>query len=171
MNFLQSNNDTDLQAPTESRVRIRRIGLAWAAVVVWAGIVWALGGDAFSATRTNSTIVQIFQALFGDLDMHTRYRILMGVRKSAHFIEYAILAILTFRAALISASRNRWTSATWVAIFIVATLATADEARQTFSSTRTGSPYDVLLDISAGAIAIIGLLVISQRMREGTQTA
>ncbi|MEZ4290930.1 MAG: VanZ family protein [Myxococcota bacterium] len=59
--------------------------------------------------------------LIGDMDCRTRYRIYLGARKAAHVVEYAILALLTFRAALITAHRRRSATACSAALFIVAT--------------------------------------------------
>ncbi len=145
--------------------RRRRAMLAWLCVAVWAGVIWVLGGDDFSLARTSHTISPWLEWLIGDLDRATRYRIFVAIRKSAHFVEYAILAILTFRAALLAAPRNRLATAGWVALFLVATLACADEARQAFSTARSGSPIDVLIDVTGGTLAILGLLAIARRMR------
>ena len=49
-------------------------------------------------------------------------------------------------------------------------VATADEARQAFSSTRTGSPNDVLIDVTGGAVAVAALLLISRRLRAPDDT-
>ena len=148
-----------------ARRSMRRIVLAWTLVVCWGALIWTLGGDSFSFSDTNDAIIPWLDWLTGDLDYRTRYRIYVGIRKSAHFIEYAILALLTFRAALLAARQTRLMTAGWVALFFVASLATADEARQAFSPVRTGSPYDVLLDIAGGLIAVLGVLVISRRFR------
>ena len=128
-------------------------------------MIWILGGDGFSLAATSRTISPWLEFLIGDLDPATRLKIFLAIRKSAHFFEYAILAILTFRAALLAAPRNQLATAGWVALFLVAILATADEARQAFSSARSGSPYDVVIDVTGGLIAIIGLIVITRRMR------
>lgn len=159
----------DSRAPDPSpppRKRRRRLVIAWTLVVVWAAVIWILGGDQFSLAETSRTISPWIEWLIGDLDHATRYRIFLGIRKSAHFVEYAILAILTFRAALITAPRNQLATAAWVALFLVATLAGADEARQAFSNARTGSPTDVLIDVTGGSIAILGLVLITRRMRQ-----
>lgn len=142
-----------------------RIAFAWILVIVWAGVIWMLGGDDFSFQETSETLSPWLKWLIGDLDHQTRIKIFVAVRKSAHFFEYAILAILTFRAALMAAPKNQWVTAAWVALFLVATLASADEARQAFLPSRTGSPYDVLIDLTGGVIAIVGLLLISRRIR------
>ncbi len=172
MRSLLPSLDSDSEENPVSRRRSARrgIALAWLWVLLWAAVIWQLGGDDFSASAMNSRLLEWLRWLAADLDPITRYRLAIGIRKSAHFVEYAILALLTFRAALISAGRNQLAAAAWVALFIVATLASADEARQAFSPIRTGSPYDVLLDIAGGAISIAGLLSISRRMRTTAPT-
>ena len=145
--LFETDGMENAQSPTPKRPT-RRTMLAWFWVLCWGGTIWTLGGD-----------------------WRTRYRILVAIRKSAHFIEYAILALLTFRAALLSAGRRtRFVTAGWVAIFIVTSLATADEARQAFSPVRTGSPYDILIDVAGGLLTVLGLLVISRRMRPAGAT-
>jgi len=139
--------------------------LAWTWVACWAGIIWVLGGEYFSLAETHRVMSPWLDWLIGDLSSADRYKIYLAIRKSAHFVEYGILAMLTFRAALLSAPRNQLATAGWSALFLVATLASADEARQAFSATRSGSPYDVMIDVTGGAIAIIGLILITRRLR------
>ena len=171
MNLPWTNRDpeTPRSRDADADRRRRRIVVAWLAVFCWAGVIWRLGGDDFSAEQTSSMLIEWLRALSADLDPRTRYRLIIGFRKSAHFIEYSILALLTFRAAMISAGRNQFASAAWIALFLVMALASADEARQAFSSVRTGSPYDVLIDLTGGAVTIAALLLISRRMRVGAE--
>ncbi len=153
--------------PLESAGRRRRLLWAWLLVLIWAGVIWTLGGDGFSFTETTRTFSPWFEWLFGELDSATKWRMMGALRKSAHFVEYGILAVLTFRAALLSAPRTQLLTATFVTLFLVATLATADEARQAFLVTRTGSPVDILIDVTGGLIAVAGLIAIRRRMRPG----
>jgi VanZ family protein len=157
--------ETAERREADRRRRRRRIALAWCLVAIWAVVIWTLGGDEFSSASTSPTLLEWLRWLFEDLAPATKYRVLMGLRKSAHFVEYAILALLAFRAAMLSATRNQLATAALVALFMVATLATADEARQAFTPSRSGSPYDVLIDISGGLVATLGLVVISRRLR------
>lgn len=143
----------------------RRIGLAWLWVVLWAGVIWQLGTDSFSLRRTSPVMQRVIAWLFGELDLPTRYQLYALIRKSAHFVEYAILALLAFRAALLSAARARIATACWVALFFVGTVAAADELRQAFSSARTGSPWDVLIDLGGGVVGLVGVLFVTRRMR------
>jgi VanZ family protein len=143
----------------------RRILFAWLIVLAWAGVIWQFGSDTYSLDRTSRFLQPLFNWLLADLDLATRLQIHAWVRKSAHFIEYAILALLAFRAALLTAARHRIGTAFWVALFLVATLAAADEFRQSLSTARTGSPFDVLIDVTGGVVGLLGLLVIMRRMR------
>lgn len=143
----------------------RRTVWAWLLVVAWAGVIWQFGSDSYSLDRTSRFLQPLIDWLLGDIELATRTWVHAVIRKSAHFFEYAILALLSFRAALLSAERHRIGTACWVALFFVATVAAADEFRQSFSAARTGSPYDVLIDVAGGLVGVLGVLVITRRMR------
>ena len=76
------------------------------------------------------------------------------IRKIAHVTEYAVLGGLTCRALFISCYacfRSSW----WIAaICFVVFIAILDEFNQSFNDLRTSSPYDVMLDVLGGTVAI-----------------
>jgi VanZ family protein len=75
------------------------------------------------------------------------------VRKSAHFVEYAVLSVLIFRAARVTWPRRAEGHALLVAVGAAAAGACVDELRQyVISASRTGSVRDVVVD-AAGALA------------------
>ena len=77
------------------------------------------------------------------------------VRKSAHFTEYMILAMLLFGAFYLE-YRKKYIN--FLIPFLTASLySVSDEVHQYFVSERTGTPRDVLID-SAGALA--GVLIV-----------
>ena len=85
------------------------------------------------------------------------------VRKSAHVTEYGILAALASRAVL-SLSTGLLSRYWWlVAILLVAAVASLDEFNQSFNAARTSSPWDVLLDISGGTLAVF-IISLFQRL-------
>jgi VanZ family protein len=143
----------------------RKVLFAWLVALAWAYVVWQFGGDDYAFNRTSAFLQPLIDWLLAGLDLATRIQLHAYTRKSAHFIEYAILALLSFRAAMLSAERHRIGTACWVSIFFVATLAAADEIRQSYSAVRTGSPYDVLIDVAGGAVGLLGVLLITRRMR------
>jgi len=77
------------------------------------------------------------------------------IRKGSHFIYFGVIAL----AIYIALPRFKYRKLT--AVIITMLLAIADEFRQSFTSGRTASLQDVLLDTS-GAIAALLLLTFSQ---------
>ncbi len=76
------------------------------------------------------------------------------VHKTAHFTEYAILALLAARA-FHSSSQNLLRNRSYVfAFLLVMCCALLDEYHQTFVATRTGVIFDSLIDIIGGAAAL-----------------
>jgi VanZ family protein len=76
------------------------------------------------------------------------------IRKIAHLVEYAILALLAQRAFRRSDLRGLWLTAGSLAL--VAAVAIVDETRQASFATRDGALNDVLLDLAGGALALAG---------------
>ena len=77
------------------------------------------------------------------------------MRKAAHFTEYAVLGWLAARAFATSSRellRRYWF---FVGLLLVVFQAVIDEYHQSFVATRTGSPYDSLIDIAGGLFALI----------------
>lgn len=92
------------------------------------------------------------------------------VRKSAHFMEYLILAQLLFGAVYLE-SRKKCVN--FLIPFLIASLySVSDEVHQFFVSERTGTPVDVLID-SAGALAgvllVYAAVLIVKRIRKRRQ--
>jgi VanZ family protein len=126
-------------------------------------ISW-FSSDAFSARSTNSYIDPVLRWLFGDLTP-AGFRFAHNViRKSAHLIEYAILAILACRAQ----TTPRMSIPRSVALRTLAgcaAYALVDEAHQAFVPSRTGSVVDVLVDVTGATLGAWALT--ARRSRAG----
>ena len=96
-----------------------------------------------------------------DISWRTIVRIRFYIRKAAHLTEYAILAMLAFRALRLSldVSAPRLIG---LALSLVIAVAALDELRQSFLATRTGSLRDVAIDFTGGALGV-GLIVVLHR--------
>jgi VanZ family protein len=164
---IESPSEENRVDAARQATRGRKI-LAWALVACWGAVIWSLGEDQFSSIQTSRFLMPLLRWFVGEVDADTRYHVSMFVRKSAHLTEYGILALLTLRAAWIAAGRAQLAPSACIALFVVVAVASADEFRQTFSAVRTGSPYDVLIDLTGGLIAIVGVTVISKRMRSAS---
>lgn len=75
-------------------------------------------------------------------------------RKSIHFLFYGLLALAAFRLAYRGGAKGAWAVA-WAFAFALA-LSLFDETRQSFVVGRTGSIWDVLLDV-AGMAVFVGI--------------
>jgi len=130
-----------------------RAAAAWAAALGWAALVWGLGSDPFSHQSTSRFLGPLLAWLLPDAgagDLAFWHGLL---RKGAHVGEYGVLAGLLWVALALSAPWRAGARAA-AALLAVAALASADEWRQTHTPSRTGSPVDVLLDLTGGSLAL-----------------
>ncbi len=79
-----------------------------------------------------------------------------ALRKGAHVVAYGLLGLLAWFA-----DRR-----TFVALAMTAAVAVADETRQSLTLTRSGTVWDVLLDLAGAALAIL-VIVPAVRARFG----
>ena len=136
---------------------------SWVPVVLWAACISWFSTGAFSAQSTNAYIDPVLRRFFGELSPEAFRLAHTIIRKSAHFIEYALLGVLMARA--LTPPGARVTRATVLRTIVYCALyASADELHQTFVPSRTGSPYDALLD-SIGAIGGTALFTAARRSR------
>ena len=84
------------------------------------------------------------------------------IRKLAHVTEYAMLAFWASRAfsnSTVEFLRRFWSFFAFGLVFIVASI---DETNQSYNASRTGSIYDVLLDITGGTAMILVFYLFSE---------
>ncbi len=130
--------------------------LRWVPVVVWAAFISWFSSDAFSARSTNSYIDPVLRWIFGDLTP-AGFRLAHSViRKSAHLVEYAILAALACRAQTVPRAPIRRGLALRT-LAACAAYALLDEAHQAFVPSRTGSIVDVLVDFTGATVGTVAL--------------
>ncbi len=127
--------------------------LAWLCVVAWIAAIQAFASDSFSANETSRFIGPLLRWLFFDADAEWVATVHIAIRKTAHFVEYAILALLALRAFRISLDRPLvWLAAASFVLALV--VAVVDESRQAAAADRTGALSDVALDMGGAASAL-----------------
>lgn len=133
---------------------MRKLIYYWLPVVVWAALIIQATGRTFDAPHTSGVLAAFLVGLGLHLSAKTLGFVNLAIRKTAHLTEYAILTVLSFRA--IREGRRGFT-ASWALIALVITVcvASSDEFLQSFTPTRTSSPWDVALDTCGGTIAIL----------------
>jgi VanZ family protein len=150
--------------PSETRERVddeRNSSSPWrsrlwryAPLVGWIGFIFFASTGAMSASNTSRIIGPLFKWLFPNITEAQLLFVHFAVRKTAHFTEYAILALLAARAFISSAQdflRRGWFVAAFALVVLVALL---DEYHQSFNVARTGTIWDSMIDISGGATAL-----------------
>ena len=132
----------------------------WLPVLLWAAFIFLMSTEAGSTRRTSRIIGPILRWFYPQVRDETIARVQFVARKTAHFCEYAWLAILLWRARRQAAWNDprpwRWSEA-WFALGLAALFAVSDEWHQSFVPGRDAKPLDVLLD-TAGALGGLGMV-------------
>jgi len=118
----------------------------WLPVILWAAVILSASNDTFSAQQSGSW----FRSLFGR-DLPWALHVL--VRKAGHVFEYSVLTLLAWRA-------HRTIPVPLVIVFLVASL---DEWMQSRTLARTGTPWDVMLDVCVAIIVVALVKATGQR--------
>lgn len=143
---------------------------SWIPVLLWLGVLAVESSNALSSNNTSGWLYAIVSAFFGALS-HAHFEpVHAALRKIGHFVGYAILGLLLFRAFI---HTYRWgrprrasVQAEWrfaaVAILGTSFVASLDEWHQSLLPSRTGTFHDVILD-TCGAVLILLAVLLRRR--------
>ena len=123
-----------------------RLVKLWLPVLLWAGLILWASDDTFSAVQSSGWLARLFGG-------EVPYGLNFTIRKLGHIVAYGILGVLAWRA------HPRFA----VALVITLLVATTDEWRQSQTLTRTGTAWDVVLDVAGGWL---GMVMTSRRLRD-----
>jgi VanZ family protein len=122
------------------------------------GLIFSASSDQGSFPRSSRIIGPLLRWLFPDLSDEAIHATVVLVRKCAHLAEYALLAVLLWRA-LRKPRRGRARPWRWseagAALALTALYAASDEVHQLFVPSRGASVWDVLLDTLGGAAGLL----------------
>ena len=119
----------------------------------WLVLVLFLGSAYFAAQETGRFVLPFLKFLMPGVPSSELQAIHMVLRKLAHVLEYAVLALLWYRALHRVGGRSPRTAA-WVALSICLVCSFADEAHQSMLPSRHGSVRDFVID-AFGATAML----------------
>jgi VanZ family protein len=144
---------------------------AWLPAIIWLGVIAVESTDIGASDNTSRILYPLLHFLLG-LDPIRFATWHHFIRKSGHFVGYALLSWFLFRAwraTLPLASLRAW-SLQWarVAFFMTALVATLDEWHQTYLPSRTGRWQDVVLDSSAALTMQVFLWIVLRGRSTGT---
>jgi VanZ family protein len=129
----------------------------WLPLLIWLGVIFVGSTELMSAEHTSRFIVPFLLWLKPGMSPQTIWTILVVVRKCAHVTEYAVLALLLWRALRSLPTLRAKTLILFSAVLLgCAFFAASDEFHQTFVKSRTPSVRDIFLDVAG---ALVGLLI------------
>jgi VanZ family protein len=145
----------------------------WLPLLIWLGVIFVGSTNVMSAEHTSRYLVPFLLWLKPGMSPRTIWLILVFMRKSAHVVEYAILALLLWRALRGAITlRMRMPALYGVVLLGCALFAASDEFHQTFVKFRTPSVRDVLLDVAGAFVGLlVGVAFANRRRKKSPTTA
>lgn len=146
--------------------KVRRVLRFWLPVVFWVGWIFLASTDLMSAEHTSRFLVPFLRWLNPDMTPHAIAAIQLIVRKCAHATEYAVLAVLLWRAIHYQTTKlgSRFVFAAAITLALATICAALDEFHQAFVASRMSSLRDVLID-GCGAVVGLALCWLIERHR------
>ena len=129
-------------------------------------IIFAGSTDLMSAEHTSRIIVPLLGWFFPTMSPLTVARVEFFLRKAAHVSEYAVLAVLLYRAFVHTVFRARRALSAGVVLLSCVAYAASDEFHQSFVPSRTASLRDVMIDVFGATLAVLLYWSIATRDRK-----
>ena len=146
--------------------KLRAFFKFWLPVLLWTALIFTASGDKHSAQHSSRFVEPFLHWLFPKMAKVDIEKIHHFFRKIGHLTEYAVLAILVWRA--LHMTKNNLPPWSWPKVggtlLVVFLFAASDEFHQSFVPNRTPQFSDVLIDTIGGAIGLL-LLWLFQRLR------
>jgi len=131
----------------------------WLPVLVWMVLIFSASSDSHSSQHSSRFIEPFLHWLFPNLSPPRMEELHYYFRKCGHLMEYAVLALLVWRA--LHASKNYLPDWSWPKVggtmLVVFIYAATDELHQSLVPTRTARISDVFIDTAGGAIGLLML--------------
>ena len=118
-------------------------------------IIFAGSTDLMSAEHTSRIIVPLLRWFFPNISPLTLVRVEFFLRKAAHVSEYAVLAVLLYRAFVHTVFQSRRVLSAALVLLSCGAYAASDEFHQSFAPSRTASLRDVMIDLCGAALAVL----------------
>jgi VanZ family protein len=169
------NYDSDCRAPRILffiRVpKLRAFLKYWLPVLIWMALIFSASADSHSYEHSSRFFEPFLRWLFPQMPQVNIEEIHHLIRKCGHLTEYAILALLLWRA--LHLSKNNLPTWSWPkvggALLLVFLYAASDEFHQRFVPTRTPLVSDVFIDTAGGAIGLLALWLVGFFRRHRVQ--
>ena len=132
-------------------------------LVLWMAFIFFASTGAFAGENTSRIIRPLLLWLFPDISEERIAAVHFITRKVAHFLEYAVLALLAARAFSSSSQptlRRHWFL---ISLLLVVLYSLSDEYHQSFVQGRGASIYDSFIDMAGGLTMLLAYALWRRR--------
>ncbi len=150
---------------------------AWIPAAICVALIATSSSDNFSSDNTSHILRPLLEKIFGPFGNVAWCHLLYDIRKVGHFFAYGFVSVVFFRAWRMTFRLSRAYSAVTAslraaAVALLSTLALCglDEFHQSFLPQRTGSPFDVLLDMCGAVTCHLIVFALFGSLLELTDT-
>ena len=137
----------------------------WLPALFWMALIFAASSDVESFAHSSRILAPLLHWLFPQMPEAQVKTIHHVIRKCAHLTEYAVLALLLWRAIRRPVKKDPrpwiWPEA-GLALAIVFLAAASDEFHQIFVSMRTALVSDGFIDTAGGAAGLLALWILGR---------
>lgn len=136
----------------------------WLPLLIWLGVIFIGSTDVLSAEHTSRFLVPFLRWLKPDISTEALAQIHFFVRKLGHVFEYAILAMLLWRAVRGGTNLRVKMSFVFVGVWLTCGIfAASDEFHQSFVRSRTAALSDIFVDVCGATIGLAICLMVSRK--------
>jgi VanZ family protein len=146
-------------------IDIRNAVIFWLPPVIWMIFISPVNA-LLTSQSSSSLIIPLIAWLLPCASQNALATLHILLRKAGHFLEYAFLAFLLFRAFRQGSKRFRHSWFLYAGLISLGYSA-VDEYLQTFIPARTGSFYDWIIDASGIACSLGILMIRGKHNRSG----
>jgi len=136
----------------------------WLPVLAWMAMIFIASTRMLSADQTSRIIGPVLRFFFPDIEDAAIQSVQFAFRKAAHATEYAVLALLVWRAR-VKPSRGDHRPWSWneagIAFAVSLAYAISDEIHQNYVPSRQGMASDVVIDAAGAAAALLLLRALA----------
>jgi VanZ family protein len=146
-------------------LKLRPFFKYWLPTLIWLALIFSASSDSHSYEHSSRFVEPFLHWLFPQMPEAQVKEIHLVIRKCGHLTEYAVLALLLWRAVRRPVKND---SRPWIwpeaglALAIVFLYAASDEFHQIFVPTRTAQVSDVFIDTAGGAASLLALWIIGR---------
>lgn len=146
----------------------KQLLLYWLPPLVWMALIFSASADTQSYQHSSGIFVPLLHWLFPTMSLEHIEMIHHAFRKCGHLSEFAILALLYWRALRQPVRSDprpwRWDEA-GLALTLVFLYSASDEFHQIFVPTRTALVSDIFIDTSGGAAGLLLLWLLGKILK------